>query len=99
MQPRRGTTFAAVLVCAVSAGTMESSSGKEMATPRPCSIVRRDRCFLVTIVIVDVSSSKQSCGLYGRTGRVRRGLDLHPERGTLYDASHQIRKTVMVRGG
>jgi hypothetical protein len=29
-----------------------------MATPMPCSSVRRDRCFLVTIVIGDVSSVK-----------------------------------------
>src|ERR1700728_3883289 len=98
MQPRRGVTLAAVLVCAVSAGTMESSSGSEMATPRPCSSVRRDKCFLVTIVI-DVSSFKQACSLHRRTGGVRRGLDLHSEFRALHNAGNQIRKTVMIRGG
>src|SRR5271154_6265632 len=98
MQPRRGTTLAAVLVCAVSAGTMESSSGSEIATPRPRSIVRRDKCFLVTIVI-DVSSLKQPCGLHRRTGGIRRDLHLHTKFRALHNARNQIRKTVMIRGG
>src|SRR3984957_1091605 len=97
MQPRRGVTLAAVLVCAVKAGTMESSSGREMATPTPLSSVRRDKCFLVTIVM-DVSSMKQHRGLHRRNRGIRR-LDLHAERRAFHDARHQIGKTVMASSG
>src|ERR1700689_1074518 len=102
MQPRRGATLAAVLVCAVSAGTMESSSGSEMATPRPCSMVRRDKCFLVTIVI-DVSllimartAAEQRRGLNRRTGGIRGVLNLHAELRALHNARNQIRKAVVI---
>src|ERR1700677_5179905 len=98
MQPRRGVTLAAVLVCAVRAGTMESSSGREMATPTPFSSVRRDKCFLVTIVM-DVSSMKQHRGLHRRNRGIQRGFDFHAERRAFHDARHQIGKMVMAGSG
>src|ERR1700678_1800728 len=96
MQPRRGTTLAAVFDCAVSAGIMESSSGSDTATPMPFSIVRRDKCFLLTNIIVDVSLFIKPCSLNRRAGAIRLGFDLHTERRALDDAGHQIRKAVMI---
>src|SRR5580658_8448176 len=52
-KPRRDTGFAAVLVWAVRAGTMASSSGSASMVPAPRRNARRGICFLVTNLISD----------------------------------------------
>src|SRR5580658_6343658 len=50
--PRRGEGFAAVLLSAVCAGSMESSNGRASVTPTPRRNVRRGRCFFVMNIIL-----------------------------------------------
>ena len=45
--PNRRTGAAAVLLVAVSAGTMQSSRGSATVAPIPRSTVRRGRCILL----------------------------------------------------
>ena len=48
--PKRRTGAAAVRLCAVSAGTIDSSSGSASVAPRPRRTVRRGKCRLVAII-------------------------------------------------
>ena len=51
MAPNRNGERAAVRDCAVSAGTIASSSGSAIVAPKaPRMNVRRDRCFFVMIM-------------------------------------------------
>src|SRR5262249_54028631 len=64
---KRSCGFAAVRVCAVNAGTMDSRNGSAIAAPAPRNTVRRDRCILVTIMVL---SSLQSIHLFDATWRL-----------------------------
>src|SRR5678815_528828 len=69
---------AAVLDCAVRAGIMESSSGRASVVPTPFSKVRRDRCVLVTNLMVPASSINAALTFTIGSG-------LHLERGAHHD--------------
>src|SRR5579885_330999 len=59
MKPSRGKGFAAVRLRGVCAGSIESSSGSAMDTPRPRKKVRRGRCFFVRNIPVPVVNLSQ----------------------------------------
>src|SRR5262245_35083803 len=54
---RRGDTLAAVLFCAVSAGTMQSSNGTPSVAPAARKKLRRERYFFATHMASKLSRS------------------------------------------
>src|SRR5215468_3660586 len=103
MNPARSVGAAAVCESAVLAGTMASSSGKAIVTPRPFRNVRRGRCFFVMNIgspyrAILLSLPYRACTRYfGILLRVRRSLRL--KRRALHDTHDDGRKLVIVFRG
>src|SRR5690349_24521708 len=89
MAPNRRCGFAAVLAVAVSAGTIDSSSGSARVTPMPRRNVRRGNAILV----INIEAPSICCD------NVRlSGFDPLLKRRAVDDAENERREPVVLRG-
>src|SRR2546427_11815173 len=101
MPTKRRTGAAAVSRVGVSAGTIDSSSGRASVTPAPPRKVRRGMCFFVTYIVLllagphaDPAPVTRFRWVRGDIGGFRPHLELRPPD----DAEHDGRKLVVVHG-